>query len=108
MTVITEANNPTLAARAEGEKFGFKFSSTESAYIAEAVLASSGLRDYSDLAWQKVAPRVAELIVHKIRMHCTPSAEAYEKGGDFLVQAVADWIENPPDWVDAPWVVDKH
>jgi hypothetical protein len=47
----------------------------------------------------------AKAIVSKIRAHCTPSSEAYEKGGDHLILAVADWIENPPEWVHAPWVV---
>lgn len=47
---------------------------------------------------------MAKAIVQKIRAHCTPSSEAYEKGGDFLIYAVADWIENPPEWVHAPWV----
>lgn len=43
-------------------------------------------------------------IVAGIRQSCTPSWEAYSKGGDFLVFAVADWIEHPPAWVNAPWV----
>jgi len=35
----------------------------------------------------------------KIRAHCTPSTEAYERGGDYIVSEVADWVENPPEWV---------
>lgn len=44
-----------------------------------------------------------ESIVATVRAHCTPSSEAYEKGGDFLIYAVADWIENPPEWVHSTW-----
>ena len=44
-----------------------------------------------------------ESIVATVRANCTPSSEAYEKGGDFLISAVADWIENPPEWVHATW-----
>jgi len=45
----------------------------------------------------------AKQIADRVRKHCTPSVEAYRRGGDFLVEFVADWIENPPEWVDAPW-----
>lgn len=34
-----------------------------------------------------------------VRRNCTPSGEAYAAGGDSLITAVADWIENPPEWV---------
>ena len=34
-----------------------------------------------------------------IRRNCTPSTEAYQRGGDALIYAVADWVENPPEWV---------
>lgn len=37
-------------------------------------------------------------IVEQVRRHCTPSSEAYARGGDHMVFAVADWIENPPAW----------
>lgn len=39
------------------------------------------------------------LIVREVRNHCTPSSVAYAAGGDSLIYAVADWIENPPEWV---------
>ncbi|MFE4469542.1 hypothetical protein ACFRFH_12075 [Leifsonia sp. NPDC056824] len=42
---------------------------------------------------------VRAAIAEQIRNHCTPSQEAYQKGGDSLIAAVADWVENPPDWV---------
>lgn len=42
-------------------------------------------------------------IVASIRANCTPSSKAYEAGGDVLIAAVADWIENPPEWVQATW-----
>jgi hypothetical protein len=38
-------------------------------------------------------------IAEQVRRHCTPSSDAYTKGGDTLIAAVADWIENPPEWV---------
>ncbi|MHC9046792.1 hypothetical protein ACYX8G_19580 [Microbacterium saperdae] len=38
-------------------------------------------------------------IADQVRRHCTPPAAAYAKGGDTLVAAVADWIENPEAWV---------
>ena len=47
-------------------------------------------------------------IAEAIRRHCTPSSEAYEQGGDRLIAAVADWIEHPPAWVNAPWSESGH
>lgn len=44
-----------------------------------------------EVAWRKA-------IADQVRANCTPSSEAYSKGGDALVYAVADWIENPPEW----------
>jgi hypothetical protein len=46
---------------------------------------------------------IAATIAAKVRANCTPPSEAHDRGGDFLISAVADWIENPPEWVDAPW-----
>jgi len=40
----TPENDPTLAAHAKAAEFGHNLSSTAAAYIAEAVLAASGLR----------------------------------------------------------------
>jgi hypothetical protein len=56
------------------------------------------------------AARVATArdIVDKIRRHCTPSVEAYAQGGDHLIGAVADWIESPPEWVNASWVEQEN
>lgn len=42
-------------------------------------------------AWRKA-------IADQVRRNCTPSSEAYAAGGDTLIAAVADWIENPPEW----------
>ena len=61
-------------------------------------------RDILRAAYVQVAPIVATLIAQRIRQNCTPSAEAYAKGGDFLIADVAAWIESPPEWVNAPWV----
>lgn len=43
-------------------------------------------------------------IAEQVRRNCTPSSEAYAAGGDTLIRAVADWIENPPEWstIEAP------
>lgn len=38
-------------------------------------------------------------VARMVRAHCTPSSEAYQAGGDRLIAAVADWIEDPPEWV---------
>lgn len=46
----------------------------------------------NEAGWRKA-------IAGQVRRNCTPSSEAYVKGGDFLISAVADWIENPPEWV---------
>jgi hypothetical protein len=54
-------------------------------------------------ASQPTAAEVAATIVARVRDNCTPSHEAYTAGGDHLIIAVAEWIENPPEWVDAPW-----
>ncbi len=43
--VSREESSPTLAAAKEAETFGITLSSTAAAYIAEAVLAASGLRE---------------------------------------------------------------
>lgn len=37
-------------------------------------------------------------IADQVRRNCTPSSDAYARGGDFIVREVADWIENPPEW----------
>jgi len=47
--------------------------------------------DDPEAAWRKA-------IADQVRRNCTPSGDAYQKGGDYLVYAVADWIENPPEW----------
>lgn len=44
-----------------------------------------------EAAWRKA-------IADQVRRNCTPPNEAYEKGGDVMIYAVADWIENPPEW----------
>jgi hypothetical protein len=51
------------------------------------------------------APReeTAADIVTRVRQNCTPSSDAYDRGGDYIVRAVADWIEAPPEWVKASW-----
>lgn len=46
-----------------------------------------------------------DAIAEQVRRHCTPSPEAYAAGGDTLIAAVADWIENPPEWIAAPDLV---
>jgi hypothetical protein len=56
-------------------------------------------------AVRAIKAEAAREIAAKVRANCTPSSEAYSKGGDLLVYAVADWIENPPEWVKAPWAV---
>ena len=53
---------------------------------------------------RQVAAKTTADIVARVRQSCTPSTEAYTKGGDFLIYAVAGWIEDPPEWVNAPWV----
>lgn len=73
--------------------------------------------DVADIGTQKQANELTEEIVsalagllaettsarseiaEQVRRHCTPSSEAYTRGGDFMIRAVADWIENPPGWV---------
>jgi hypothetical protein len=42
-------------------------------------------------------------IVSKVRLNCTLDWEVMKAGGDPIIYAVADWIENPPEWVKAPW-----
>jgi hypothetical protein len=45
----------------------------------------------AERAWRKA-------IADQVRTNCTPPSEAYSKGGDVLIYAVADWIESPPEW----------
>lgn len=47
--------------------------------------------DDNERSWRKA-------IADQARRNCTPSSEAYAKGGDALIYAVLDWIENPPVW----------
>lgn len=46
---------------------------------------------FREQAWRKA-------IADQVRRNCTPSSDAYARGGDFIVREVADWIENPPEW----------
>lgn len=50
-----------------------------------------------------VVASTVESIVASIRANCTPPSEAFAAGGDLLIAAVADWVENPPEWVHASW-----
>ena len=50
-----------------------------------------------------VIARTAADIVTKVRANCTLPSELVLKGGDQIIYAVADWIENPPEWVKASW-----
>jgi hypothetical protein len=50
-----------------------------------------------------VVRSTVESIVASVRANCTPSSEAYKAGGDHLIGAVANWIENPPEWVKSTW-----
>jgi hypothetical protein len=52
----------------------------------------------------EVAATTAASIVTKVRQNCTITMDAHDRGGDFLIRAVAEWIENPPEWVGASWV----
>lgn len=54
-------------------------------------------------ASQPTAAEVAATIVARVRANCTLDWDIVQKGGDHIVYGVADWIENPPEWVDAPW-----
>src|SRR4051812_44699111 len=67
---------------------------------ADDILASNWLAEHD----RAVAEKTAATIVATVRAHCTPSSDAYATGGDPLIYAVADWIENPPEWVNASWV----
>lgn len=51
--------------------------------------------------------KLAAHIAQRVRSNCTPSAEAYRLGGDRLVYEVADWIENPPEWVTTVWQINE-
>lgn len=53
--------------------------------------------------YTETAKAIVAIVAQRVRENCTPSAEAYAAGGDRLIAAVADWIESPPEWVDAPW-----
>ena len=65
-----------------------EFDAAVAAHDAE-VLATADRGNES--AWRKA-------IADQVRRNYTPSGEAYEKGGDALIYAVCDWIENPPEW----------
>lgn len=44
-----------------------------------------------------------ESIVANIHANCTVPSEVLNKGSDALIHAVADWVENPPEWLKATW-----
>lgn len=46
-----------------------------------------------------------KIIADQIRRSCTVPSEAALAGGDRIVYAVADWVENPPEWVTKPGAV---
>lgn len=50
-----------------------------------------------------VVQSTVRAIVSAIRQNCTPPTEALMAGGDALVASVADWVENPPEWVHGTW-----
>lgn len=52
-------------------------------------------RPITEAGWRLV-------IAEQVRRNCTLDWETVKKGGDALVYAVADWIENPPDWSALP------
>lgn len=79
-------------------------------FWATSVTAGDGPRRF---IWPNVLPkptaadelRAADLekawrkaIADQVRRNCTPDSEAYDRGGDIMIRAVADWIENPPAW----------
>lgn len=63
--------------------------------LAHAIATAS----YQGLTFRGQADAVLASVADAVRRSCTPSQEAYTAGGDRLVYAVADWIENPPEWV---------
>lgn len=64
---------------------------SEMANVAIEALAALTFPASDEAAWRKA-------IADQVRRNCTPSNEAYQRGGDTMIYAVADWIENPPDW----------
>lgn len=46
-----------------------------------------------------VTREALKTVADAIRRNCTPDWDAYQSGGDALIAAVADWVENPPEWV---------
>lgn len=46
---------------------------------------------------------IIKTIVADIRAHCTLDYELVLKGGDAVIYAVADWIDNPPEWIKSAW-----
>lgn len=63
----------------------------DDADLPSIALGHGAWMDDEERAWRKA-------IADQIRRNCTPSSEAYAKGGDYLVYGVADWIEDPPAW----------
>lgn len=45
------------------------------------------------------APQEREVIALQVRRHCTLTLPDGSVPSDATIQAVADWIENPPEWV---------
>lgn len=55
-----------------------------------------------DAALAEHDTQMRKRIAEQIRRNCTLDWEAVKKGGDTLVYAVADWVENPPAWSALP------
>ena len=56
-----------------------------------------------ELEDERVDTEWGKVIATKVRANCTLDWDVMQKGGDAIIYAVADWIENPPDWVKAQW-----
>lgn len=49
-----------------------------------------------------IAETVAAIAI-SVNNNCTPSSEAYTRGGDALIVAVAEWIGSPPEFITSEW-----
>lgn len=46
---------------------------------------------------------IVKAIAASIRANCTLDWDIIQQGSDATVYGVADWIENPPEWITTPW-----
>jgi hypothetical protein len=90
-TPVTEEVRQAFILGSDEDGASIDFDRWLAAHDADVLAAVRRVTPDRETEWRKA-------IADQVRLNCTPPGEAYDKGGDALIYAVADWIENPPEW----------